>query len=195
MARDAQVTRNAITAAARAEFAAFGLAGARIDRIAARAGCNKERIYAGFGDKEQLHQRVMAEMLEELRLATVVETDEDVGDYVRKSFDFYQANPALVRMLLWEALETTGDEAVDEEARRSCYRKSHAALAGQLSHAPDAKSARFLLSLIGLSVWPHAFGTLARLITDDDTSTEDGQKQLREFLADFAAQASAVVDK
>jgi len=65
MVRDAEATRRAILASARAEFAAHGLAGARIDRIAARSGCNKERLYASFGDKEQLYQRVLGGMLEE----------------------------------------------------------------------------------------------------------------------------------
>ncbi len=49
-----------ILAAARAEFAQYGLAGARIDRIARTAQAGKERIYAHFRDKETLFREVLA---------------------------------------------------------------------------------------------------------------------------------------
>ena len=46
MARDAEDTKRRIFEAATAEFADHGIAGARVDRIAARAGANKQLIYA-----------------------------------------------------------------------------------------------------------------------------------------------------
>ena len=52
--RDAQRTRRRILAAATAEFARYGLGGARIDRIARRAGANKRMLYYYFGDKDGL---------------------------------------------------------------------------------------------------------------------------------------------
>ena len=48
MKRDAQATRQRIFDAATAEFAQYGIAGARIDRIAAAAGSNKAMIYHLF---------------------------------------------------------------------------------------------------------------------------------------------------
>jgi len=53
-ARDAQRTRRRILEAATAEFARHGLGGARIDRIARRAGANKRMLYYYFGDKDGL---------------------------------------------------------------------------------------------------------------------------------------------
>jgi len=50
----AAATRQRILDAALAEFAAKGLAGARVDEIAARAGANKRMLYAHFGGKEEL---------------------------------------------------------------------------------------------------------------------------------------------
>lgn len=50
----AAATRQRILDAALAEFAAKGLAGARVDEIAARAGANKRMLYAHFGSKEEL---------------------------------------------------------------------------------------------------------------------------------------------
>lgn len=48
-------SRLAILEAARAEFGERGYAGARIGRIAARAGLNKQLIYYYFGSKAGLH--------------------------------------------------------------------------------------------------------------------------------------------
>ena len=55
----AAATRRRILDAALAEFAAKGLAGARVDEIAARAGANKRMLYAHFGNKEDLWLTVL----------------------------------------------------------------------------------------------------------------------------------------
>ncbi|HEY3483203.1 MAG TPA: TetR family transcriptional regulator, partial [Streptomyces sp.] len=50
--RDAAETKRRLLAAATEEFAERGIAGARVDRIAAAAGCNKAMIYSYFGSKD-----------------------------------------------------------------------------------------------------------------------------------------------
>jgi AcrR family transcriptional regulator len=52
--RDPERTKARILAAATAEFARYGLGGARVDRIAARAGANKRMLYYYFRDKDNL---------------------------------------------------------------------------------------------------------------------------------------------
>ena len=52
--RDPERTRQRILAAATDEFARHGLGGARVDRIAQRAGANKRMLYYYFGDKDRL---------------------------------------------------------------------------------------------------------------------------------------------
>jgi len=52
--RDPERTRARILAAATAEFARYGLGGARVDRIAARANANKRMLYYYFRDKDNL---------------------------------------------------------------------------------------------------------------------------------------------
>lgn len=52
--RDPERTRRRILDAATAEFARYGLGGARIDRIARRAGANKRMLYYYFGGKDAL---------------------------------------------------------------------------------------------------------------------------------------------
>ena len=56
--RDADATRTRILEAASSEFGALGIAGARIDRIAEKAGANKAMIYRYFGNKDDLFDAV-----------------------------------------------------------------------------------------------------------------------------------------
>ena len=57
--RDAARTRTKIMEAARDEFAAHGLAGARIEAIARRAGLSKQLLYHYFPSKEALFQEIL----------------------------------------------------------------------------------------------------------------------------------------
>ena len=52
--RDPERTRQRILGAALEEFSRYGLGGARVDRIARRAGANKRMLYYYFGDKDRL---------------------------------------------------------------------------------------------------------------------------------------------
>jgi AcrR family transcriptional regulator len=52
--RDPERTRQKILDAATEEFARYGLGGARVDRIAERAGANKRMLYYYFKDKDNL---------------------------------------------------------------------------------------------------------------------------------------------
>jgi len=48
-----------ILEAAKQEFSAHGLAGARVDRIAAKAGANKRMLYYHVGNKDDLYLAVL----------------------------------------------------------------------------------------------------------------------------------------
>ena len=61
--RNAEATRERILDAATAEFSAHGIAGARVDRIARTAGCNKNLIYIYFENKETLFTTVLQKHL------------------------------------------------------------------------------------------------------------------------------------
>jgi len=52
-------TIDGILAAAEIEFATNGFAGARVDRIAERAGVNKATLYYRIGDKQQIYATVL----------------------------------------------------------------------------------------------------------------------------------------
>jgi AcrR family transcriptional regulator len=56
-----------ILEAAKQEFAAHGLAGARVDRIAAKAGANKRMLYYHVGNKDELYLAVLEGAYENIR--------------------------------------------------------------------------------------------------------------------------------
>ena len=67
--RDPARTRSRILDAATVEFARYGLGGARVDRIAERAGANKRMLYYYFGSKEALFLAVLEESYAHIRNA------------------------------------------------------------------------------------------------------------------------------
>jgi AcrR family transcriptional regulator len=67
--RDPGRTKQSILASATAEFARYGLGGARVDRIAERAGANKRMLYYYFGDKDRLFLAALEERYAHIRNA------------------------------------------------------------------------------------------------------------------------------
>ena len=104
MIRDADATRARLLAAARREFAAFGIAGARVDRIAAEAGSNKAQIYHYFGSKDQLFDAVFAAMVDEIVREIPIDPD-DLPGYAARLADGYERDPDLLRLITWQRLE------------------------------------------------------------------------------------------
>lgn len=119
--RSAEVTRQRILDAATEEFAQRGIAGARVDRIAARSGMSKPMIYTYFGSKEKLFDAVFdAHVLANSN--RVPFTADDLPGYAARLYDDYLADPALLRLVMWKRLERhedgylfTGHEAHDEQ--------------------------------------------------------------------------------
>jgi AcrR family transcriptional regulator len=102
--RNAEATRERILEAALAEFSAHGIAGARVDRIARAAECNKNLIYVYFQDKETLFTTVLQKHLARVYDANPF-TPDDLPGYAAKVFDFAMAHPDLLRLMAWFALE------------------------------------------------------------------------------------------
>jgi AcrR family transcriptional regulator len=104
MAGDAQATKRRLLDAAAEEFAEHGIAGARVDRIAAAAKSNKAQIYHYFGSKDDLFDAVFHELV----VDTVRETPLDPADlpgYAAGLFDGYEERPAIMRLATWYRLE------------------------------------------------------------------------------------------
>ncbi|MBT2234974.1 TetR/AcrR family transcriptional regulator [Nonomuraea sp. NEAU-A123] len=179
-------TRAALLEAAREEFAAYGIAGARVDRIAERAGVNKERIYGHFGSKEKLFDAVITEALDDLT-AQIALPGADPVDYVAKLTDYYREHPDLVRLLMWEALNYRGQDLLPgQEARvERCARKT-ASLAEGRGEEPDAATARTLFLLTGLALFQSMMPQLARIILGDEADSPESRHALRDQAAALA---------
>ncbi len=106
-AADAQAnsTRKVILAAARGEFSAKGLTGARVNEIAARAGVNKQLIYYYFDNKAGLYQAALEAVYAEIR---ALERELKLGDLppvdamaslIGFSFDYLSSHPDFIGML------------------------------------------------------------------------------------------------
>ncbi|MCQ8770878.1 TetR family transcriptional regulator [Streptomyces telluris] len=164
--RDPEATKARIFAAATAEFAAHGIAGARIDRIAREAKANKQLIYAYFGDKAELFSQVLQRAL--LELASAVPVDADDPDcYVDRLMEYHKAHPELLRLLLWEGLEYGEGEIPHEAERRARYDSKAAAFAvAQEEGTVDAGlPPRHLVFLISaLAGWGTAVPQFRRLL-------------------------------
>ena len=101
---DAAATSARIMTAATEEFATHGIAGARVDRIAAAAATSKAQLYSYVGNKDALFDAVFtAHVL--ANLDTVPLTATDLPGYVRLLFDAYLDDPALIRLITWARLE------------------------------------------------------------------------------------------
>ena len=123
--RNAEATRERILEAALAEFSTLGIAGARVDRIAQAAGCNKNLIYIYFKNKETLFTTVLRKQLRQIHEDHPF-TPDDLPGYAAKLFDWAMANPAPMRLLSWFALE---QQAKDPAERIPIFDAKVAALA------------------------------------------------------------------
>ena len=104
MARNADETRARIMKAATEEFAAYGIAGARMDRVAEQAASSKERIYAYFGNKEQLFDAVFSHCIK-TSLDAVDFDARDLPAYAGRVFDHFADAPHRLRLSTWYRLE------------------------------------------------------------------------------------------
>jgi AcrR family transcriptional regulator len=108
--RDADRSREAILAAARDEFAEHGLGGARVERIAERAGLNKRLLYYYFDDKEALFGAVLEDTYRSIRSAEqkLHLTDLPPPDALRKltefTWNYYLEHPEFLTLLNSENL-------------------------------------------------------------------------------------------
>lgn len=107
-------TRAAILKAALEEFSHEGVAGARTDEIARRAGVNKALLYYYFKDKEGLYAATLDEAF--AALSARIHAALDAGGsprqrllaYVEAHFDFIAGSPFYPRLVQREFMRTGG---------------------------------------------------------------------------------------
>jgi AcrR family transcriptional regulator len=122
-----------ILAAALDEFARFGLGGARVDRIAARAGANKRMLYYYFGNKDALFLAVLEASYAQIRSAERalelehLEPRAALRRLVQFTWNYFLAHPEFMTLLNSENLHKGRHLA---SSRR--VRKLHSPLVGML---------------------------------------------------------------
>jgi AcrR family transcriptional regulator len=105
---DPEVTREAIMTAAFAEFSRYGLAGARIDRIADQTKTSKRMIYYYFGSKAGLYQEILVEAYRrvgEVEIGPGIPSADPLADLrsaIRAILEHYEGNIRFIRLVLLE---------------------------------------------------------------------------------------------
>ncbi|MGI5358473.1 TetR family transcriptional regulator [Streptomyces sp. CA-252508] len=157
MARDSSATKARLLDAAFSEFAAYGIAGARVDRIAEAARANKRLIYVYYGNKEQLFDAVLQRALE-TGSESVPFDATDLPGYVGAVFDHLVARPDLMRLVQWKQLErpgATGVEAESYQGKIAAVRRAQAD--GLIDPAPDPADLLTLVMAMA-QAWTGAVG-------------------------------------
>ncbi len=148
MKREAAVTRQRILTEATAEFAQHGIAGARVDRIAAASGSNKSMIYAYFTSKDQLFDAVFDAIVVRNTLDVPIDAN-NLPEYAARLSDQYERYSEVERLITWDRLERDGKGvglpvvmAANQHKIEQVARAQRAGLVGD--HLPAAQ----LLTLI-----------------------------------------------
>ncbi|MDR7094259.1 TetR/AcrR family transcriptional regulator [Hydrogenophaga laconesensis] len=122
--RDADRSQNTILIAARDEFSEHGLGGARMDRIAERAGLNKRLIYYYFEDKERLFQAVLEQAYRDIRAEEQqlnllhLKPETALRRLVEFTWNYYLEHPEFLTLLNSANLHRARHLAQSERARQ-----------------------------------------------------------------------------
>jgi AcrR family transcriptional regulator len=189
-------TPDRILEAAIEEFVEHGLAGARVDRIAGRAEVNKQLLYRHFGSKEGLFDaavQAMAKRFNQIRTALPGTLEERLPYYFQRATD----DQRWVRILLWEALHTGEEPAVNEDERFAHMQRAvdgvRADQAAGILPA-DLDAGQLFLSFQALAAHPSAFPQMTRFITGMNPTDPVFRAQRAEFLRKLARYLSVPVD-
>ena len=165
--------RERILTAATEQFAAKGLAGARVDEIARAAQVNKQLVYYYFGGKLGLYNEVLGHMIEESRqkidAEAACETLAERMQLLTRS-GTHPNSARWQRLLGWEALEANPDdgEVIREEDRRGAWQRHLASVleaqrSGEVD--PELDPEALALALVSIAILPYVLPQVTKFIT------------------------------
>lgn len=102
--RDPETKRRLILEAALSEFAEHGLAGARLERLAKRAGVSAGLIYSFHPGKGELFEAVFDVIVEQSVSEAPIDAT-DLPQYAGTLYDLGLAYPEVGRFMMWYQLE------------------------------------------------------------------------------------------
>ena len=199
--RDAEQTRGDILQAALEEFSAMGHSGARVDRIAARAGISKPMIYDYFGDKDAIYAAALREAYIQIRRGEEKlaldpgDPEAAIRELVRFTMDHFRRKPWFIRVLnsenllggetirklhdaaeIQSVLVTRLEEVLGRGRRQGVFRR-------------EVDPAEFYISMASLCYFPisnmHTLRAVFRLPIDEawlDRRAEEASDMLLAFL-------------
>lgn len=176
--RDAVRSRAALLDAAKIEFADKGLAGARVEAIAARAGLNKQLISYYFGGKQGLYDAIIEHWYAQEREFDAPDTT--LVQLVLRYLQSGHEEPHQLRMFLRESLDqqaTQGSYDPDSEEIASLRARQQA---GEL--AADLDPAFVLLFLQAMVGAGALFPADAMRLTGLDPTSNQFYEKAREQL-------------
>ena len=193
--RDAEATKARIFEAATEEFAAYGIAGARVDRIAHNAQANKQLIYAYFGDKRKLFYKVLDKAMVEV--AEMVSTDiTDLDRWVDGHIDYHNKHPELLRLLMWEALEVQEHDVCRTEDRIERYGVKKQKIADAQEQGlvrKDMPSSYLLMMLMSMVNYAAAMPQVRNLVLGPEFDAEELREWTKDAVRRVAAKAAEPV--
>jgi TetR/AcrR family transcriptional regulator len=189
VSRDPEQTQERIRAAALREFSAKGLAGARVDAIARRAGVNKRMLYHYFGNKEGLFSAVLRHKVTQ-REALLASAPDDPSQTLGYWFEAACRDSDWFRLLGWEALQRNPHKLVHETHRQAVADKAVAQVRERQARGflPAHLDPRhLLLTMMAITAYPLAFPQVTRLVTGRSAQDPAFQRERQAFLQQFAA--------
>ncbi|GAA1968324.1 TetR family transcriptional regulator [Amycolatopsis minnesotensis] len=185
--RDGQATRRRLLDAATAEFAAYGIAGARVDRISANAKANKAQLYGFFGDKDGLFDAVFQEHADAIVNAVPI-TADDLPGYAVGLYDACLVHPELVRLATWARLERTpAGPLVRDRAEQSTAKLEAVATAQRDGHIDPAFDPADVLAMVSTMALTWSPVSLFRPVSNDDPEADHARR--RQALAETVRRA------
>jgi AcrR family transcriptional regulator len=144
----ADATKARLLEAATEEFSRYGIAGARVDRIAVAAQANKNLIYVYYTNKETLFRAVFEAHVVRL-LDALPFTPTDLPGYAGRLYEFFLDNPRLLRLAGWFRLEQGDyDEALAEIVKSNTEKVAAIAKAQADGLVDDRYPADVVLTLV-----------------------------------------------
>jgi len=195
-------SRAAILRAAVAEFAEYGVDGARTDRIARAAGVNKALLYYYFKDKDALYEAVLDHVFGGLRerVTPVLESRlpprQKLLEYVGCYFDYIAANPKFPRVVQseWMRVGAHGSPQMLRIAREY-FAPIYRLVADLLRQGTETGEFRplnpldFIPSMVGIVIFYFSTVPAMKTLLKVDPLSKERIAERRKFVLEFISKA------
>jgi TetR/AcrR family transcriptional regulator len=195
-------SRAAILRAAVAEFAEYGIAGARTDAIAQAAHVNKALLYYYFKDKDALYEAVLEHVFSGLRdrvlpvLESRLEPRDKLLEYLGRYFDYIAANPRFPRVVQaeWMRLGPKGSPQMLRIAR-DYFAPIYRRVSEMLQEGAESGEFRpvnpidFLPSIVGIIIFYFSTAPAMKTVLNVDPLSKERIAERRKFVMEFIAAA------